>query len=285
MGEQTNLDGQLSLLDTSDEYAAFVEKFKPKRTTDDCFTPEIVYKAILDYCVKRYRIDPKQVVRPFYPDKDYKRFDYTGAVVVDNPPFSIITEIVRNYTANNIPFFLFSPYLTSFSSHVEGVTHIITESRITYENGALVDTAFLTNMEKGILARSDPELGRIIKAANEENLRNVKAAQPPRYVYPDEVLTASMLGYMAAHGVELTVKEKDAYFVRSLDAQRAKGKAIFGAGYLLNRKAAAEKAAAEKAAAEKAAAEKAAAEKVGAQVWELSEREKTLLERLNAGGK
>ena len=28
------------------DYDAFVEKFKPKRTTDDCLTPEPVYNAI-----------------------------------------------------------------------------------------------------------------------------------------------------------------------------------------------------------------------------------------------
>ena len=28
------------------EYFDFVEKFKPKKTTDDCYTPENVYEAI-----------------------------------------------------------------------------------------------------------------------------------------------------------------------------------------------------------------------------------------------
>ena len=44
--------------------------------------------------------------------------------------------------------------------------------------------------------------------------------------------------------------------MRALDAQKDKGKAIYGGGFLLSEKAAAEKAAAEKAAAEKAAAER-----------------------------
>ena len=70
-----------------------------------------------------------------------------------------------------------------------------------------------------------------------------------------------------------------------LDAQREKGKAIYGGGLLLSdakaaEKAAAEKAAAEKAAAEKAAAEKAAAEKANAVVWELSSREKEIIGKL-----
>ena len=29
-----------------DDYKGFVNKFKPKKTTDDCYTPAIVYDAI-----------------------------------------------------------------------------------------------------------------------------------------------------------------------------------------------------------------------------------------------
>ena len=28
------------------DYDAFVEKFKPKKTTDDCYTPPLVYDAV-----------------------------------------------------------------------------------------------------------------------------------------------------------------------------------------------------------------------------------------------
>lgn len=30
----------------SEEYKQFVEKFKPKKTTDDCYTPPEVYEAV-----------------------------------------------------------------------------------------------------------------------------------------------------------------------------------------------------------------------------------------------
>lgn len=33
-------DQQIRLEDINEEYAAFVDKFKPKKTTDDCYTPE-----------------------------------------------------------------------------------------------------------------------------------------------------------------------------------------------------------------------------------------------------
>lgn len=39
---------QLSLADVEDgdEYRAFVDKFKPRKTTDDCYTPDNVYQAV-----------------------------------------------------------------------------------------------------------------------------------------------------------------------------------------------------------------------------------------------
>ncbi len=30
-------------------YEEFVEKFKPKKTTDDCYTPPIIYDAVLNW--------------------------------------------------------------------------------------------------------------------------------------------------------------------------------------------------------------------------------------------
>ena len=49
-------------------YEEFTDKFKPKLTTDDCYTPEEVYATVLDYARKAYSIpDDAEVIRPFYP--------------------------------------------------------------------------------------------------------------------------------------------------------------------------------------------------------------------------
>ena len=45
------------------DYAGFVEKFKPKKTTDDCYTPPAVYEAVKDWACRRYGIDPACTVR------------------------------------------------------------------------------------------------------------------------------------------------------------------------------------------------------------------------------
>ena len=54
----------------SKTYEEFVEKFKPKKTTDDCYTPSEIYEVIKDWVCKRYNIDPENVIRPFWPGGD-----------------------------------------------------------------------------------------------------------------------------------------------------------------------------------------------------------------------
>ena len=36
----------------SNTYKEFVDKFKPKKTTDDCYTPDVIYKAVKDWAIK-----------------------------------------------------------------------------------------------------------------------------------------------------------------------------------------------------------------------------------------
>ena len=41
------------MLDEFTQYDDFVEKFKPKKTTDDCYTPPDVFEAVKRWAVKR----------------------------------------------------------------------------------------------------------------------------------------------------------------------------------------------------------------------------------------
>ena len=262
--------GELS--DDDEEYQEFLKKFEAKKTTDDCYTPDNIYDAVRDWAAEKYEIGNAAIVRPFYPGGDYKREKYpSGCVVIDNPPFSIISEICEWYTSKKINFFLFAPTLTLLGIMRGSANYVACGCGVVYENGASVNTSFVTNMGGNkIVAAAD--LREILDDENKKNLKKLHR-ELPKYSYPDEVLTATMLCYMAAHGVSLEISERDAHFIRALDAQKASGKGLFGSGFLLSEKAAAEKAAAEKAAAEKAAAEKAAAEKVNTDIWKLSERE------------
>ena len=153
------------------------------------------------------------------------------------------------------------------------MNYVICGLTIMYDNGASVDTSFVTNMGQYKIMVA-PDLYEAIKAADDENRKEVTKSLP-KYDYPDHVLTAARIQRIAKYGQSLRIRAEDCAFIRALDSQRGAGKAVFGNGFLLS-----EKAAAEKVAAEKAAAEKAAAEKAGAKIWELSEREKEIIRRL-----
>ena len=261
-----------------EEYKEFVDKFKAKKTTDDCYTPPIVYDAVADWVASEYGLDKSNFVRPFYPGGDYQRFSYAaGSVVVDNPPFSILTKIVKFYEQTKQRFFLFAPTLTLFGGgKIRKAAALPVGVQITFENGAKVNTSFITNLEpEGIQVRTVPKLYQAVKAANDENTEQT-TKKLPKYEYPPEILTAASAYQLSKNGVELIIQRQDCCGIGTMDAQRKQGITIFGGGLLLSSFAAAEKAAAEKAAAEKAAAEKAAA-----LVWQLSEREKQLIRYLD----
>ena len=122
------------------------------------------------------------------------------------------------------------------------IQHVIVQTTVTYENGANVATAFITNMDKWFI-RSVPVLAELIETINKENLKKQKR-QVPKYSYPDEVLTSADVGYLCKHGIEIKIPADSVAFIRSLESQRPTGKTLFGAGYLLSERAAAERAAA-----------------------------------------
>ena len=65
---------QMTLFDDNKKYEDFVDKFKPKKTTDDCYTPQAVYDAVLNWAINEYGLHSREVIRPFYPDGDYEAF-------------------------------------------------------------------------------------------------------------------------------------------------------------------------------------------------------------------
>ncbi len=261
--------------ESSEEYKEFVDKFKPKLTTDDVYTPDNVYKAVRDWTVQRFGLDGAPIVRPFYPGADYKSADYpAGCVVIDNPPFSILSEICAWYESQGIRYLLFAPGLTLFSINSGRSRYLPCGCSIEYTNGASIATSFVTNMGNYRIEIS-PELYAAVDAANAENMRKSHKLMPV-YSYPDNVASVAM-NKLAKWGQRMQISDGDLLFMRALDAQREVDKAIYGGGFLLSTKAAAEKAAAEKAAAEKAAAGDPD------RTWQLSERELALIAAMDKG--
>jgi hypothetical protein len=241
------------------DYEEFVEKFKPKKTTDDCYTPPLVYDAVRSWATAEYMLEGRPVVRPFYPGGDYERFDYPeDCVVIDNPPFSILGKIKEFYLDRAIKFFLFAPHLTLFSSG-HGESFVVVGCPITYENGAIVSTDFVTNLDAHFI-RTAPQLRRMVDTANRENKAEGKR-KVPKYAYPDAVISSARLGRIC--NVDFHIDREECYFTRALDSQREAKKTIFGCGFLI---------------AEPRAAELRAAEPVT--VWKLSEREQEIVESL-----
>lgn len=258
-----------------EDYDGFVDKFKPKLTTDDCYTPQYVYDVIRDWVDENViPLEGKRVVRPFYPGGDYRNFDYSGdCFVLDNPPFSILAEIREFYAERNIGYFLFAPSLTLFSrlgKNEDNVTYIVATARIIYENGAEVRTSFITNRMPGelrVTVRGD--LFRRVKEAT-DRMEGMTKNEQPRYVYPSHVISSALLNKIAERDIILDIPARECEYVRALDSQRAAKKAIFGHGFLLSNRLAEERIQAERLAARKAT------------VWELSERENEIIKRLSA---
>ena len=212
-------------------------------------------------------------MRPFWPGGDYQKEYYPAdCLVLDNPPFSILSKICEFYIERNIKFFLFAPSLTAFSGKKvwDKMNHIICDCSITYENGAVVRTSFVTNCDEEIIAQTAPDLSKIVNEKMKEIIRKDKKTMS-KYEYPDHVVTAATMQRYAKYGIDFKVKKGECVRISRLDAQKPKKKEIFGSGLLLS----------ETKAAEKAAAEKAAAEKAAAEVFVLSEREKEIIKSIS----
>ena len=265
----------------NDEYNEFLEKFETKKTTDDCYTPDVVYEAVAGWVENEYGVKRANFVRPFYPGGDYQNYKYRdNAVVVDNPPFSILSEIIKFYCQNNIKFFLFAPTLTLFSSSSSSSCAICVGVGVTYENNATVNTSFITNMETNCRLRSAPTLYKAVKEANDENLKELRR-ELPKYEYPSYIITSTRCGQFSRYGIDFKVPIAESYHIRQLDAQKESGDAIYGSAYLLSERLKDEKEKAEREKAEREKAEREKAEREKATIWKLSEKEMQIIKSLS----
>lgn len=262
-----------------EDYEGFVNKFKPRKTTNDCMTPAPVYEAICRWVSENITpLDGVPIVRPFWPGGDYENYDYPeGCIVLDNPPFSILTKIRRFYHARGIRYFLFAPTLTlAAGANTLDDTYIVCNGRITYENGAAIPTSFITNLPcDDIRVWCAGGLSKVIEDADKASR---EVAELPRYAYPANVVTPALLQKIAKQGIDLCIPKNECTPCSRLDSQKEVGKSMFGNGWLISERMAAERMAAERMAAERMAAERMAAEE--AIVWPLSDRERAIIHSL-----
>ena len=230
-----------------------------------------MYEAVLGWALDHLDIGDRPVVRPFYPGGDFEHFDYhDNCVVIDNPPFSIFSKICNWYVERGIPFLLFAPAMSSIK---QNVTYIGVSCTITYENGANVNTAFVTNMMGDIICTTAPDLHESVKKANDDNLKQSKKTVR-NLSFPDCVLRSTTLHTMSRAGVEFCVRREQGCVVgQACESKNSE----FGNSILLSDTATAKKLTAEKLAAKKLAAEKPTTEKLT-----LTEKSKAIIAQLNS---
>jgi hypothetical protein len=243
-----------AVYDSYDDWIAHFS-FNPK-TTDECWTPRDVYEAVLSYVRTLADMEGRKIVRPFFPDGNYRNTEYPdGCIVVDNPPFSMFKEITSFYLDRGILFFLFGPGLTIGNA---ACSIVITGSCIRYENGASVPTEFASNIPGLPMLCTAPDLGKAIKDCDSQR---PKTKSLPTFVWPEELLSVSELRTIASGGVRFEAERCKP--VKYLDNRGR----LFGDHWLLLRAKA------------QAKAQAKAAIKV-----ELSERERALVESLGDCG-
>ena len=242
----------------NDQYNNFVDKFKPKKTTDDCYTPPEIYDVVCEFVEKQYGVKRDNFVRPFYPGGDYESEPYPeGTVVVDNPPFSILSKILDFYTKSGVKFFLFAPGLRPRSSFSRKICTIFCDVHITYENGAEVTTCFVTNLDTSHAVIVSPEL--------KDKLEAVGKRKKDRRVYhtPKNLLGVKDITRMARHGIPFELMNDECDFIELLDC----GYKMFGGGFLVSDRV----------------ADRIRAEAKNEILVTLSDREKEIVDGLNQG--
>lgn len=214
-----------------ENYDDFIKKFnKPggghKLTTDDCYTPHDVYDVVLDWVIDKYNLqDDTKIVRPFYPGGNYKEFDYpTNCVVIDNPPFSILASIRKWYMKQGIKYFLFCPTLTSLYKKHEDCL-VITERKITYTNGASVNTSFATNLDDKNAIVTAPDLSLLLKQAKSQEVKSSKRIEKK---YPKNVVSLVTLGSLTRRGQFAAIPKNACCTVREIEAEKNAGLEAFG---------------------------------------------------------
>lgn len=248
------------------DYDSFVKKFNKEnpKTTDDCYTPKDVYDCVLDYVDSIYPLEGRLIYRPFFPGGDFENDVYQdGCVVIDNPPFSILSKIVRFYMANDIKFFLFGNGMTILDHCRYGASAVIINKSIKFENDAKVRVNFVTNLIKERVLTA-PSLNQALKKCESQQSDAKKLTKKK---YPNEVISVSMLQSIVNRNNLFAIGFEESEVITSLDFDNSKN-GLFGNHLLVSRSVA-----------ERFVAERAVAE--NCLNIQLSEREQRIVDRLS----
>ena len=220
-------------------YEEFVAKFKKNapKTTDDCYTPQPVYEVVKEYALKLAGLTEETCtpVRPFYPGGDYRNYDYPAdAYVIDNPPFSILSEIRRFYMERGIKYFLFAPALMCIRQIDD--TIICSYSDIIYSNGATIKTSFVTNAaNREFCLMTAPSLKKQLEEIfqHDKKIYGKETKKLNSYIHPKNSFTARDIALTSR--TDFFIRRTESRFVGKIGNHEQ-----FGGAYLLSDRAAAE---------------------------------------------
>lgn len=220
-GDEVKIQAKRSKQEAFEDYDAFLAKFNTNapKTTDECYTPQPVYEAILEWLRGKVNIEGRPIVRPFYPGGDYKNYEYPEkCVVVDNPPFSILAKILRFYQATGIDYFLFAPGLTMFNNCLDGDCSVVAGAQIEYANKARVLTGFHTSLFPGVKVMVAGTLNAAI-------LKQHRVKCAAKRVYSKNVITSALL-HKFTKGNDVVIYNDEVAIAKALDC----GIDLFGGG-------------------------------------------------------
>ena len=150
-------------------------------------------------------------------------------MVIDNPPFSIMTKIVSFYMERGVPFFLFCYHNTSAWLTQSGATVIYTDLAIRFDNGAKIPIAFATNLTPRYRAIASPKLRKAIMCAPSQAEHRTKSQKS--YAYPHNILLFSQISVLAKHGKEFYIEKERS---RTHNNTYSEGEAGFGSCFLVD---------------------------------------------------
>lgn len=123
-----------------------------------------------------------------------------------------------------IKYFLFCPTLTSLYKKHEDCL-VITERKITYTNGALVNTSFVTNLDDKNAIVTAPDLSLLLKQAKSQEVKSRKRVEKK---YPKNVVSLAMLGSLTRRGQFVTIPKNACCTVREIEAEKNARLEAFG---------------------------------------------------------
>ena len=134
-----------------------------------------VYSSTIRNCVKNHVLSTYSstlsgytAIEPFYNGDDYTTVDYTNKVVVDEPPFNQIMDILNYYRTNGVYFFLYIPALCDVAKLTRhSRTLIDTSVALIKQNDVTTFTSFITNLEpSSVKLKTYPNFRESLLTAN-----------------------------------------------------------------------------------------------------------------------